>query len=82
MPEALNDVRVSSYLTEGDDVTVKVHMDHLISWNLTDTNPGGVLAAGFIHLMMSSQAPDAFFIFALDVVRSFVLFVGYDDVGV
>ena len=34
MPEALNDVRVCSYLTEGDDVTVKVHMDRLISWNL------------------------------------------------
>jgi hypothetical protein len=29
MPEALNDVRVCSYLAEGDDVTVKVHMDRL-----------------------------------------------------
>jgi nitroimidazol reductase NimA-like FMN-containing flavoprotein (pyridoxamine 5'-phosphate oxidase superfamily) len=46
MPEPLNDVRVSSYLTEGDDVTVKVHMDRLISWNLTDSNAGKALSVG------------------------------------
>jgi hypothetical protein len=46
MPEALNDVRVCSYLTEGDDVTVKVHMDRLISWNLTDSNAGKALSVG------------------------------------
>jgi nitroimidazol reductase NimA-like FMN-containing flavoprotein (pyridoxamine 5'-phosphate oxidase superfamily) len=44
MPEALNDVRVCSYLAEGDDVTVKVHMDRLISWNLTDSNAGKALS--------------------------------------
>jgi hypothetical protein len=26
-PEALSDIRVSSYLSEDDDVTVKIHMD-------------------------------------------------------
>jgi hypothetical protein len=46
MPEPLSDVRVSSYLSEGDDVTVKVHMDRLISWNLSDTNPGKALSVG------------------------------------
>jgi len=46
MPEALDDVRVSSYLSEGDDVTVKVHMDRLISWNLTDSNAGKALSVG------------------------------------
>ena len=46
MPEALNDVRVSSYLSEGDDVTVKVHMDRLISWNLADSNAGKALSVG------------------------------------
>jgi hypothetical protein len=30
-PEALSDIRVSSYLSEGDDVTVKIHMDRLIT---------------------------------------------------
>ncbi|HYX49150.1 MAG TPA: hypothetical protein VE843_05380 [Ktedonobacteraceae bacterium] len=46
MPEALNDVRVSSYLKEGDNVTIKVHMDRLISWNLTDSNAGKALSGG------------------------------------
>jgi nitroimidazol reductase NimA-like FMN-containing flavoprotein (pyridoxamine 5'-phosphate oxidase superfamily) len=46
MPEALNDVKVVSYLSEGDDVTVKVHMDRLISWNLTDSNAGKALSVG------------------------------------
>lgn len=46
MPEALDDVRVSSYLSEGDDVTVKVHMNRLISWNLTDSNAGRALSVG------------------------------------
>ena len=46
MPEALNDVKVASYLSEGDDVTLKVHMDRLISWNLTDSNAGKALSLG------------------------------------
>jgi nitroimidazol reductase NimA-like FMN-containing flavoprotein (pyridoxamine 5'-phosphate oxidase superfamily) len=43
MPDALNDLIVASYLSKGDDVTVKVHMDHLISWNLADSKAGQAL---------------------------------------
>ncbi len=46
MPEAINDANVSSYLSKGDDVTVKVHMDHMISWNLTDSKAGKALHLG------------------------------------
>lgn len=35
--DALNDPNVASYLSKGDDVTVNVHMDRLISWNLSDS---------------------------------------------
>ena len=31
--DALDNPTVAFYLSKGDDVTVKVHMDHLISWN-------------------------------------------------
>ena len=49
-PEALSDVRVASYLSEGDDVTVKVHMDRLISWNLADSKAGRALrVSGWFH---------------------------------
>ena len=30
-PDALDNPTVVSYLSKGDDVTVKVHMDHLIT---------------------------------------------------
>jgi nitroimidazol reductase NimA-like FMN-containing flavoprotein (pyridoxamine 5'-phosphate oxidase superfamily) len=43
MPDALNDLIVASYLSKGDDVTVKIHMDHLISWNLADSKAGQAL---------------------------------------
>jgi hypothetical protein len=46
MSEALNNVKVASYLSEGDDVTAKVHMDRIISWNLNDSNPGKALSVG------------------------------------
>ena len=46
MPEAISDVNVSSYLSKGDDVTVKVHMDHMISWNLVDSKAGKALQVG------------------------------------
>ena len=39
-PDALDDPTVGSYLSKGDDVTVKVHMNRLISWNLGDSNAG------------------------------------------
>lgn len=45
-PEALNDPSVVSYLSEGDDVTVKVHMDRVVSWNLADSKAGRALGAG------------------------------------
>jgi nitroimidazol reductase NimA-like FMN-containing flavoprotein (pyridoxamine 5'-phosphate oxidase superfamily) len=45
-PEALSDPSVASYLSEGDNVTVKVHMDHLISWNLAASKAGEALHAG------------------------------------
>jgi nitroimidazol reductase NimA-like FMN-containing flavoprotein (pyridoxamine 5'-phosphate oxidase superfamily) len=45
-PEALSDPSVASYLSKGDDVTVKVHMDHVVSWNLADSKAGQALCAG------------------------------------
>lgn len=46
MPEALSDANVSSYLSKGDDVTVKIHMDHIVSWNLAGSNAGKALQVG------------------------------------
>jgi nitroimidazol reductase NimA-like FMN-containing flavoprotein (pyridoxamine 5'-phosphate oxidase superfamily) len=45
-PRGLNDAEVASYLSKGDDVTIKVHMDHLISWNLADSKAGKALSTG------------------------------------
>lgn len=45
-PDALSDPRVPSYLSKGDDVTAKVHMDRLISWNLSDSKAGRALGVG------------------------------------
>jgi hypothetical protein len=44
--DVLDDPTVASYLSKGDDVTVKVHMDRLISWNLNDSNVGMALRTG------------------------------------
>lgn len=44
--DALNDPNVASYLSKGDDVTVNVHMDRLISWNLSDSKAGRALGVG------------------------------------
>lgn len=46
MQEALNAPSIAFYLSEGDDVTVKVQMDHLISWNLVDSKAGQALRVG------------------------------------
>ena len=46
MPEALSDANVSSYLSKGDDVTVMIHMDHIVSWNLAGSNAGKALQVG------------------------------------
>jgi len=42
----VDDVRVISYLSEGDDVTVKIHMDRLVTWNLADSDAGKALRVG------------------------------------
>ena len=48
--EALNDPNVASYLSKGDDITIKISMDHLISWNLADSKAGhAVYAGGWYH---------------------------------
>jgi nitroimidazol reductase NimA-like FMN-containing flavoprotein (pyridoxamine 5'-phosphate oxidase superfamily) len=48
--EALNEPNVASYLTEGDDITIKISMDHLISWNLADSEAGrAVYKGGWYH---------------------------------
>jgi hypothetical protein len=43
--DALSDPSVASYLPKGDDVTVTVHMDHVVSWNLADSKAGQALGA-------------------------------------
>ncbi len=43
-PEGLSDANVSAYPSKGDDVTVKIHMDQLISWNLADSKAGKALS--------------------------------------
>lgn len=45
-PDGLSDPSVASYLSGGDDVTLKVHMDHLISWNVADSKAGKALSVG------------------------------------
>jgi nitroimidazol reductase NimA-like FMN-containing flavoprotein (pyridoxamine 5'-phosphate oxidase superfamily) len=48
--EALTDASVASYLSQGDDVTVKVHMEHLISCNLAGSKAGEALhVSGGFH---------------------------------
>jgi nitroimidazol reductase NimA-like FMN-containing flavoprotein (pyridoxamine 5'-phosphate oxidase superfamily) len=43
-PEGLSDANVAAYLSKGDDVTVKIHMDDLISWNLAGSKAGKALS--------------------------------------
>lgn len=43
-PEGLRDPNVASYLSKGDDITVKIRMDHLINWNLSDSKGWGALS--------------------------------------
>ena len=42
----MNDVKVALYLSKGDDVTVKVKMDRISSWNLADSSAGKALSVG------------------------------------
>lgn len=49
-PDGLSDASVASYLSKGDDVTIKIHMDHLVSWNLADSKAGKALSiSGGFH---------------------------------
>ena len=41
--EGLNDPSVASYLSKGDDVTVRIHMEHIVNWNLADSKAGRAL---------------------------------------
>ena len=43
--EGLNDPSVASYLSKGDNITVKIHMDQLVNWNLADSKAGRALRA-------------------------------------
>ena len=42
-PEGLRNISVASYLSKGDDVTLKVRMDQIISWNIADSDAGKAL---------------------------------------
>ena len=42
-PEGLGNSSVAAYLSKGDDITIKIHMDHLINWNLADSSAGKAL---------------------------------------
>ena len=49
-PDGLSDASVASYLSKGDDVTIKIHMDHLVSWNLANSKAGKALSiSGGFH---------------------------------
>jgi nitroimidazol reductase NimA-like FMN-containing flavoprotein (pyridoxamine 5'-phosphate oxidase superfamily) len=41
--EELNDPSVESYLSKGDDVTVRIHIEHIVNWNLADSKVGRAL---------------------------------------
>jgi nitroimidazol reductase NimA-like FMN-containing flavoprotein (pyridoxamine 5'-phosphate oxidase superfamily) len=41
--EGLKDPSVASYLSKGDDVTVKIQMDQVVNWNLADSKAGRAL---------------------------------------
>jgi nitroimidazol reductase NimA-like FMN-containing flavoprotein (pyridoxamine 5'-phosphate oxidase superfamily) len=43
-PEGLSDPSVASYLSKGDDVTVRIHMDDLVNWNLAQSKAGIALS--------------------------------------
>ena len=41
--EGLNDPSIALYLSKGDDVTVRIHMEHIVNWNLADSKAGRAL---------------------------------------
>ena len=38
--EAFTDPAFATYLSSGDDITIQVHIDKLVSWNLADCMAG------------------------------------------
>jgi hypothetical protein len=46
IPKAFTDPAVATYLSSGDDMTIKVQIDKLVSWNLTDSMVGGAIRKG------------------------------------
>ena len=56
--EGLSDIDVASYLSKGDDITVMVHMDHLIHWNLADSKAWKALSAGGWSRPLDAQGRD------------------------
>ena len=43
-PEGLREPSVASYLSKGDDVTVRIHMDDVVNWNLAESKAGIALS--------------------------------------
>jgi hypothetical protein len=39
-PEAFEDPAVLNYLSAGDDITLKIHIDNFVIWNLSDSMAG------------------------------------------
>lgn len=46
IPEAFTDPAVAAYLSGGDDITIKVQIDKLVSWNLADSMAGVAIRKG------------------------------------
>jgi hypothetical protein len=46
IPKAFTDPAVATYLSSGDDMTIKVKIEKLVSWNLTDSMVGGAIRKG------------------------------------
>ena len=44
--EAFGNPSISNYLSTGDDVTIKMDIEKIISWNLADSQPGKSLKEG------------------------------------
>jgi nitroimidazol reductase NimA-like FMN-containing flavoprotein (pyridoxamine 5'-phosphate oxidase superfamily) len=44
-PEGLEQLEVAAYLSAGDDVTIRLSMDHIVTWNNAASPAGGALIA-------------------------------------
>jgi hypothetical protein len=51
-PDALNVPRAASYLSKGDEVTLKIHMDRVISWNIADSSAGKAIQLGGLYRLL------------------------------